>query len=281
MAPARRRAWPPTGASSARLRERRLAPRAETLARRVAADLGHVPPAPIAPHAVGARDDDGDEARVRLAIDGSRLAARRRVAAATTSDVMNSVGRSSRCRCSSAARSPAARSSTLASSDLPTTFALRSLSISTFTASRTCISRCHRPAARRRAARRGRSGKSARCTESSRVPGRKRHSSSAVIGRIGAISRARPSAMMYIAVCADRRAARVRRQRVEPVLRHVDVERAHVGRDQAVDRLRHRREVVRVVRAQHPAPPPRRTAPARTGPAPRSSLDRQRVGRRA
>ena len=32
-----------------------------------------------------------------------------------------------------------------------------------------------------------------------------RHSSSAVTGRIGASSRARPSAITYIAVCADRR----------------------------------------------------------------------------
>ena len=42
-------------------------------------------------------------------------------------------------------------------------------------------------------------------TDSSRVPGMKRQSSSAVNDRIGAIRRVKPSAMMYIAVCADRR----------------------------------------------------------------------------
>ena len=43
------------------------------------------------------------------------------------------------------------------------------------------------------------------CTDSSRVPGMKRHSSSAVNDRIGASSRVSPSAIRYIAVCADRR----------------------------------------------------------------------------
>ena len=49
------------------------------------------------------------------------------------------------------------------------------------------------------------SGTRAMCTDSSRAPGRYRHSSSAVNDRIGASSRVRPSAMRYIAVCADRR----------------------------------------------------------------------------
>ena len=49
-------------------------------------------------------------------------------------------------------------------------------------------------------------GKTAMCTDSSRAPGRRRHSSSAVNDRIGAMRRVNPSAIRYIAVCADRRA---------------------------------------------------------------------------
>ena len=84
-----------------------------------------------------------------------------------------------------------------ASSDLPTIFAWRSFSISTFTASRSAISRSHaldqrrRPRAPREPRRNSRRG----APTSSRSPGRCRHSSSAVTGRIGAISRARPSAI--------------------------------------------------------------------------------------
>jgi NitT/TauT family transport system permease protein len=50
------------------------------------------------------------------------------------------------------------------------------------------------------AARSAVSGNRARCTDSSRGPGRLRHNSSAVTGRIGASSLVRPSAMTYIAV---------------------------------------------------------------------------------
>ena len=60
-------------------------------------------------------------------------------------------------------------------------------------------------------------GSSARCTDASRAARRAggRQSSSAVTGRIGASRRASPSAMMYIAVCAERRSRRRRRERVQ------------------------------------------------------------------
>ena len=86
-------------------------------------------------------------------------------------------------------------------------FPCRAPSSARLTSSRIAISRSHRAtsAGSVSASTAARTGNSATCTEASRVPGRWRHSSSAVTGRIGASSRARPSAMMYIAVCAERR----------------------------------------------------------------------------
>ena len=43
------------------------------------------------------------------------------------------------------------------------------------------------------------------CTDVSRAPGSTFHSCSAVTGSTGAMRRARPSAIVYIAVCAARR----------------------------------------------------------------------------
>ncbi len=76
--------------------------------------------------------------------------------------------------------------------------------------------------------------------QSDRVPGRCRHSSSAVTGRIGASRRARPSQIRYITVCVERRSGDRRAERVHPVLGHVDVERAEVDGREHVQRLRTR-----------------------------------------
>ena len=99
------------------------------------------------------------------------------------------------------------------------------------------------------------------CTDSPRAcPGRYRHSSSAVKDRIGAIRRVRPSAIRYIAVCAERRSRDRARERVEPILRDVGVERAQVDRRERVQRLEDRAVVVVLVGRAGSAPPTSRVA---------------------
>ena len=100
------------------------------------------------------------------------------------------------------------------------------------------------PRARRRpsAATEARGGNSARWTDASRGPGRCRHISSAVTGRIGASSRASPSAMMYIARLRRAALRRSGGERIQAILRDVGVERRQVDRRQLVDALEDRRE---------------------------------------
>ena len=247
------------------------------------------------PSVAGADDTDGTMRQHRghlspsARVDGDlHVRTRRRSARSrSTCETMNSIGRSSRYRSSSAAvvaaraqrdlaRRASCRSSWPAAPPRARGSPRRGSACSRSQRSTSAGIDQRRPTSR---------GNSARWTDSSRVPGRWRHSSSVVIGRIGASSRVRPSAMMYMAVCAERRSGDAGRERVEPVLRHVGVERAQIDRRELVDGLEDRREVVGLVRAQHGRGRRRRTARARTGRPPASDRagrdrppDRSRTG---
>ena len=106
-----------------------------------------------------------------------------------------------------------------------------------FTSSRTAIRRSQRSSERRSsisASTLCREAPPCEPTPRARRAG-SRQSSSAVNGRIGASRRASPSAMMYIAVCADRRSRDAAANVYRRSFGHVVVERAQVDRHELVD----------------------------------------------
>ena len=86
----------------------------------------------------------------------------------STSDTMKSIGRSARCRSSSAPIGPVAVIVTRAPSELPMTLSLRFSSSAALTVSRTSSSRSHVPSRRRIRPLRRPSGKSSRWTDADR-----------------------------------------------------------------------------------------------------------------